>query len=355
MTRDIVTESVHGVQVCVYRALDQGRYEFERVLAVGGQGVTLIARDTRLAGNRVLIKVPLHGNSLAKGEYTFLREKQVHHNLILYEVSVVCDLTARVQNVPRLVGYFRDENAQLIGSYQFGCESWAIHSETDAASDLFLVYEFLSAGAQSRAVTLQDLIDQQAGPLDESFVLRMADQITDVLAQLHDRDQDEQGDYHYIYQDLKPANILVTGDRYFFLIDFGGLVRCNVKPKPGGRGEIYEIPYPTGAVTPGYAAPEAFDRDQRLQLDRRFDIFSLGATMFHALSGVHPVHLLPDPANTDSAPSFSLQKIKAIAPNFRPSHLTQEVVFKATQAESVQRYRSIQLMRTDVLKALGEA
>jgi len=354
MVPDVVTQTVHSMQVRVRRTLADGRYEFERILAVGGQGVTLIARDRRLAGNRVLIKVPLHGNSLGKGRYTFLREKEARHNLILYEVSVVRDLNNHVQNVPRLVGYFEDENAQLVGSYQFGGESWSIQPGDDAARDLFLVYEFLSAGAQSRAVTLEDLIEQQGGSLEERFVLRMADQIADVLAQLHDREEDNDGVYHYIYQDLKPANILVTGDRYFFLIDFGGLVRCNVKQKPDGPGEVYEIPYPTGAVTPGYAPPEAFDLQQRFHLDRTFDIFSLGATMFHALSGVHPIALLPDPSNTDSAPDFSPRNVAAKAPHFQPTQLMRAIVRRATQAQPGRRYRSIQLMRTDILKALGE-
>jgi serine/threonine protein kinase len=353
MTREIITQTIDRTEFRVHRTLGEGRYEFERVLAAGGQGVTLVARDTRLAGNRVLIKVPLHGNSLGKGRHTFLREKVGRHHLILHEVSVVRDLTNRVQNVPRLIGYFEDTNAQLIGSYQFAGQSWSIEPGDEAARDLFLVYEFLSAGAQSRAVTLEDLIEQHGGPLDERLVLGMASQIADVLSQLHDRESDDEGEYHYIYQDLKPANILVTGE-YFFLIDFGGLVRCNVEPKPQGRGEIFEIPYPTGVVTPGYAPPEAFDPQQRAHLDRRFDIFCLGATMFHALSGTRPIALLPDPYNLDSAPDFSRGNVTARAPDYNPTRLTRGIVQRATRPRHWRRYRSIEDMRADVLNALGK-
>ncbi len=361
MAREVIKQEIQGRSFRVFKTLNDGRYEFERVLASGGQGVTFIARDTRLAGNRVLIKAPLHGNSLAKGPYTFKEEKRGRHNAMLYEVGVMgMDLTARTQNVPRLICYFYDQNASLMGSYPFGSERWTIDAESEHARDMFLVYEFLSAGRGARALTLEDVIEQQGGPLEEGFVLEMARQIAGVLAELHDRQEPENAPaYYYVYQDMKPANILVTGDRYFFLIDFGGLVEAQVR-----GSERTDIVYPSGAVTCGYAPPEAYDPEGQKHLNQRADIFSLGATMFHALSGVHPILLLDDPTNLQSAPNFSLPRIRERAPQYQPSRLVHQIVERATSRYRVpdregswypeRCYGSIQQMLTDILSALGE-
>ena len=377
---DYVWRIINDVEYRVLPVLADGRYEVEYILAAGGQGFTCVARDTKLSSNRVLIKVPLYGSEkLGLGPFGFKEAKEEQdYDLLDHEVPIVLELNRRVQNVPRILGYFQEENVQLYGTHRLlgeGGETWEIHPRDDLARDFFLVYEFLSAGAKTRAVTLEDVIEER-GALAERFVLRMALQIADVLAELHawqDVSPTEEGEedelwvveekedfeddyqdvpqpekYFYIYQDLKPANILVTGERHFFLIDFGGVVRCNLSFD--NRRPVFRIEDQTGAFTAGYAPPEFAENPH--SLDWRFDIFGLGATMFHALSGVSPVHLLTDPMNPRSAPDFSWPNIRDKAPDYGPQSLVQAIVFNATREHKLDRYRSIQRMRMDIVRAL---
>lgn len=380
---DYIRRTIHGIEYRVLPGLDGGRYQVESILAAGGQGFTIVARDTRLANNRVLIKAPIYGSEqLGLGPYGFLDAKREHEAALLrHELPIVLDLNRRVQNIPRLVDYFTEENAQLYGAHRLlggGSQTWQIQPGDEAARDIFVVYEFLSAGAKARALTLDDVITER-GPLNEGFVLRMALQIADVLLVLHDQvkaegggaetnedDDWDMGDeeawegfeapprpeqYFYIYQDLKPANVLVTGDRHFFLIDFGGVVRCTVS-KTEGKKVAFTVEEGQGAFTLGYAPPERAER--RHSYDHRFDIFCLGATMFQALSGVSPVQLLADPTNLDGAPDFSPGNLQRVAPGYKPSALVGGIIKNATEANPQYRYPSLQQMRTDILRALQE-
>ncbi|HVU66994.1 MAG TPA: serine/threonine-protein kinase [Ktedonobacteraceae bacterium] len=75
-----------------------------------------------------------------------------------------------------------------------------------------------------------------------------------------------------IFRDLKPANIMITPDRSFFLIDFG-IARVFT---PGKAKDT------TPLGSPGYAPPEQYGK---AQTDQRSDIYSLGATLQHLLTG----------------------------------------------------------------------
>lgn len=98
-------------------------------------------------------------------------------------------------------------------------------------------------------------------------VIRWSIELCEVLSYLHARHPS------IIYRDLKPANIIITPVGHVKLVDFGTAVRCSQR-------ELV----PMG--TPGYAAPEQFERNARL--DGRADIYALGAVMYHMWTGIHP-------------------------------------------------------------------
>jgi serine/threonine protein kinase len=93
-----------------------------------------------------------------------------------------------------------------------------------------------------------------------------------------------------IHRDIKPANIFFAGDHTVKIGDFGlAGVAAQTAETPG---EIWGTPY--------YVAPE---RLRNKPEDFRSDIYSLGATLYHALAGKPPIH-----GNTNSAAELSKLK-----------------------------------------------
>src|SRR5207247_8149173 len=118
-----------------------------------------------------------------------------------------------------------------------------------------------------------------------------------------------------IYRDLKPANLMIdTNNNRVMLIDFGIARWVNKKEKGV-----------TAVGTMGYAPPKLFNG----QADPRVDIYSLGATLFHLLTGSDPQDnpLLifdftknPRPRQINPALSSEMERILVRAVEYKPEH-----------------------------------
>ena len=97
-----------------------------------------------------------------------------------------------------------------------------------------------------------------------------------------------------IHRDVKPANILFTEDDTPKIVDFG--LALFHERDVDDSGEIW--------ATPFYVAPEKVRDDRE---DFRSDMFSLGATLYHALTGKPP-----HKANTNSIQELKIIKSKAV-------------------------------------------
>ena len=162
----------------------------------------------------------------------------------------------------------------------------------------YLVMEYVDG------ITLEEAIKRR-GKLPEQEVVDVSLQILDTLEYLHNLSPP------VIYRDLKPSNVMITRTRQVKLIDFG-IAR-------------FFVPQNNATVigTQGYAPPEQY----RGCAEVRSDLYALGATMHHALSG-------RDPANE---PPFSFPKLRAIAPQVNPA--IANVVDEALQYDLVRRVR----------------
>ena len=112
---------------------------------------------------------------------------------------------------------------------------------------------------------------EQARPTDLGTAIDIFRQVAGGLDALH-----EAG---YVHADIKPNNIMLTGEGRVKIIDFGQSCRIGQK-KERIQG------------TPDYIAPEQV---RRMPLDRRTDLFNLGATMYWVLTNrPYPTDIQPD-------------------------------------------------------------
>lgn len=115
---------------------------------------------------------------------------------------------------------------------------------------------------------LRKRLDRE-GPLSEEEVIKIGVALCEALTHLHNRPTP------IIHRDIKPGNIKITRFGHIFLVDFGlaKFSQAGVSTTMGAQ-----------ALTPGYAPPEQYGQGT----EPRSDIYSLGATLYAALTGKLP-------------------------------------------------------------------
>ncbi len=140
------------------------------------------------------------------------------------------------------------------------------HELFETAECGYLVMDFVPGKS------LDDVI-KTMGPLPEVLVLSYTLQLCDVLTYLHNQNPP------IFHRDIKPANIRLTPEGLIKLVDFG-------LAKHGLPQDTTTI----SGFSPGYAAPE-----QLMAMGGtgpRTDVYSVGATLYHLLTGAVPMPAL---------------------------------------------------------------
>jgi eukaryotic-like serine/threonine-protein kinase len=208
------------------------RYEIVRRIGGGGMGAVYLAKDRNLGDApravKEMVESHLDPSQHEKAIGDFKRE-----SLLLTSLEH--------PSIPTIYDYFYDE----------------------ARGRFYLVMKYISGGdlaSRMRAAV--------GGRLDEKTVTDWGAQIADVLDYLHSRPKP------IIYRDLKPANLMIDGNSgRVMLIDFG-IARWVTQQEKGV----------TAVGTMGYAPPELFSG----RVQPASDVYGLGATMFHLLTGADP-------------------------------------------------------------------
>jgi eukaryotic-like serine/threonine-protein kinase len=272
----------------------QGRYRIVRQLGQGGMGAVYEAIDQRL-DTTVALKETLFADERLRKQ--FEREAR---------------LLARLHHpaLPRVSDHFSEGDGQ------------------------FLVMQFIPGD------DLSEMMTRKHGPFPPDQVLTWADQLLDALDYLHTQDP------QIVHRDIKPQNLKLTARGQIILLDFG-LAK-------GQAGEISRVTTAASifGYTPNYAPLEQI---QGLGTDSRSDLYSLGATLYHLMTGVKPPDALsraaalvngqPDPlvlasqANSAVAPEVDHVLGKAMAQNREQRYLSASEMRKAfhgtTQASTV--------------------
>jgi len=232
-----------------------GRYFLERELGRGGMGIVYLARDVSLDRLVAIKLLPPDLAASTELRTSFLREAR----------------TAAQLSHPHIV---------------------PIHAVEEHAALVFFVMAYVDGETLGERVG-------RAGPLPSWDAMRIMQEVAWALAHAHARG--------VVHGDVKPDNILLERESGRAMVTDFGIARAAEANTPVG-----------GAVagTPSYMSPEQA-RGERL--DGRSDLYSLGATLFFALTGRAPidaptVHALMVRLMTDSAPRVTSARTTVAPP-----------------------------------------
>ena len=219
--------------------LQNGRYTLGRVLGEGGFGITYLGAH-RYLKRTVAIKelfpewAMRHGTAVSvpdRWQQDFHMEKEC----VLEEARVISRLAS--PHIVEVQDAFLENNTA------------------------YIVMEYLEGQS------LQERIDAE-GPLPPYDVHLIAMAACDALAEVHTQ--------NLLHRDIKPANIMLASDGSVVLVDFGS-ARTFDHGQPVSHTRI---------LTTDYAAPEMYSTQARF--GPYTDLFCLGGTLFHALTGSPP-------------------------------------------------------------------
>lgn len=263
----------------------QSRYRVVSLLGQGGMGAVYQALDMRLnapvALKEMVPQPGLDADQLAQLQQQFKQEAEILAQM----------------NHPHLVSvtdYFTE------------------------GGNAYLVMKFIAGE------TLIERVSRE-GALLEGQVLEWARQLLDALSYCH-----HQGILH---RDIKPQNVIVTPDERIVLVDFG-LVKLWDPHSPYTRTAI------RGAGTPEYAPPEQYDGVSG-HTDPRSDLYSLGATLYHVLTGHAP------PTATQRMANPSSFRLPRVLNSHLSSHI-ERLILKAMQPQPELRFQSAEEMKAAV-------
>lgn len=156
--------------------------------------------------------------------------------------------------------------------------------------------------------TLSSVLETQ-GAQPQELVIEWAMQICEALEYLHTRKPP------IIYRDMKPANVMIKPDGNIKVIDFG-IAR---------EYKDHSLADTVSLGTKGYAAPEQFGG--KGQTDARTDIYCLGVTLYHLLTGQNPCE-----------PPYEIYPIRHWNPQLSAG--LEAIIQKCTQLNPDDRYQS---------------
>ncbi len=203
-----------------------GKYEILTEIGRGGMSVVYLAMDTRLNKQWAVKEIRKNGKE---------KKDEVVVNSLLAEANMMKRLDH--PSLPRIVDII------------------------DNGITIFVVMDYIEGESL-------DKILAEYGAQPEKLVIGWAKQLCDALSYLHSQKPP------IIYRDMKPANVMLKPEGNIKIIDFG-IAR-----------EYKELSLADTTVlgTKGYAPPEQYSG----QTDARSDIYALGMTMHHLLTGIDP-------------------------------------------------------------------
>ncbi len=182
--------------------------------------------------------------------------------------------------------------------------------EDPEGHNAFIVMEFIAGQSLDR------LLSEKTKKLPLDTALLLTEELAEALDHAHG-----QG---VVHRDMKPANILVTTEGRAKIADFG-IAKLN----------LANLTLPGRVLgTPAYMSPEQLEGEA---VDRRSDLFSLGAILYHMVTGYGPFQ-----GNSATTVCFKVAnreplRATALDPDLPPE--LDAIIARAMAKDPVQRYQ----------------
>jgi serine/threonine-protein kinase len=257
----------------------------ERDLGQGGFGITYKATDTRLS-RPVAIKefFPSSLGCARRGKSVVPNNPQ-DYQTSLQEFLDEARILAKIKHPNKV-------------------EVYDVFEENNTA---YMVMEFIEGK------NLLDLLNDRGGVMDEKEAIGYIIQVARALEAVHQAG--------YLHRDIKPENIIVTRDGRAVLVDFGAARQFIAQ-----RTKTMNL-----VLTPGYAPLEQYS--SKTSLGPPLDIYALGATLYHLLTGQVP------PSAPERAQGVNLVPPHQLNP--KVSRQVSEVVMKAMEMNVSKRPQTV--------------
>lgn len=248
-----------------------GKYEILKKIGQGGMSIVYVAMDTRLNKQWAVKEIKQNPKQDTR---TLLKGLQMEANILKMVDHPV---------LPRIVDIINYNGT------------------------VFVVMDYIEGRPLSEVLKLE-------GAQPQEKVIEWAKDLCSALDYLHSMNPP------IIYRDMKPSNIMLKPDGKVKMIDFGTAKEFDVE----------SLADTTALGTRGYAAPEQFGdaRGRGIhKTDARTDIYSLGATLYHVLTGKNP-----------SEPPYVIKPIRDWDPSL--SSGLEKIINKCTMPNPEDRYQS---------------
>ncbi|MGN0394290.1 MAG: serine/threonine protein kinase [Coprococcus sp.] len=248
-----------------------GKYEILKKVGQGGMSIVYLAMDNRLNKQWAVKEIKNDGS---KSTQTLLKGLEREANILKNVDHPV---------LPRIVDIINENGT------------------------IYVIMDFVEGR------TLSDVLRTE-GAQEQKKVIEWGRALASALDYLHSMNPP------IIYRDMKPSNVMLKPDGGVKLIDFGT-----------AKEYIVENNADTTALgTRGYAAPEQFGDAQGhgiYNTDARTDIYNLGATLYHLVTGKNPCE-----------PPYEIKPIRQWNPTL--SSGLEQIIVKCCQPNPQDRYQS---------------
>ncbi|HEX3905742.1 MAG TPA: protein kinase [Polyangia bacterium] len=279
-----------------------GQYELLELIAVGGMAEVFKGRVVAAEGFEKLVAIKRILPDLAEDERfvkMLLTEARIHSALSHRNIVQIHDL-----------GISED------GQY-------------------FIVLEYVE-GYDLRMITEQLAAEGEIIP--EVLSLHIASELAQGLHFAHELKGDDGQPLGLIHRDVTPSNVLISMAGEVKLSDFGLAKRRHDRSVVGSlKGSL------------SYMSPE---QAMQLALDRRTDIFSLGAVLFELLTGRRLREITDEVAGWSHVASGAVPSVRTLRPDLPPA--VERLLDRALAADPNQRFPDAGAFGTAIRQALGE-